>query len=203
MCGIFSAAARCDASSRRLWSRSAHLFERGLPPNNADVLGDATEEDNQILRSDSELWRLRLTDRASAGCRLRSKRFKICFERILCHGLGFEGRHCAHVLRCKRRRGRDIVMNVEEASVRRDRLQQICGGSLRTAPYQALGGADRGRAGVNAKVGLARRLPMIMHRRCAERAPSTLQNLRGENMSGPGATSGLLETKCLRDDGSG
>jgi hypothetical protein len=62
---------------------------------------------------------------------------------------------------------------------------------------EALGDADRGCAGMKAKVGLARRLPMIMHHMLAEKAPSTLQKSERRSQVGPGATSGLLETKCL------
>jgi hypothetical protein len=132
MCRIFLAAARCEASSRRFGRglrtcssaacrRTKRMFSAMLP-----------EEDNQILRRDGELRSLRLTDRALSGPSLRSRSIQIRFERILRHGLGVESWHCAPERRCNRGRGRGIVLDAEEVSIRRDRLQQICDGSLRT-----------------------------------------------------------------------
>jgi hypothetical protein len=93
---------------------------------------------------------------------------------------------------------------------------------LRTAPYDAahiiltkpLKGCSQlkswamriaRRAGTSkAKMGLARRLAVIMHRMLAEGAPSTLQqsDRRGATVRAGHDTS-LLEVKCLRrDDGS-
>ena len=97
--------------------------------------------------------------------------------------------------RCKRHRGREIVLDAEQASVWRNRragrISEVDDGLLRTALYDAvhiilttqglftteeLGDADRqARRHEQGQGGLARRLAVIMHRMLAERAPSTLQ----------------------------
>ena len=97
--------------------------------------------------------------------------------------------------RCKRHRGREIVLDAEQASVWRNRragrISEVDDGLLRTALYDAvhiilttqglftteeLGDADRqARRHEQGQGGFACRLAVIMHRMLAERAPSTLR----------------------------
>ena len=193
MCRIFPAAARCEASSRRFGRGLRTCSSEAYGRTKADVLGDATEEDGQILRRDGELRRLRLTDRASRGRSRRSRSLQNSFRanRFCVTASASKAGMVRTAPRCKRHRGREIVLNADEASVRRDRLHRPdqqdrrwfvahglrCRHIILTKPLkgcsQLKSWAMRiaGRAGMSkAKVGLARRLAVIMHRMLAEGA---------------------------------
>jgi|SRR6516164_548657 len=126
-----------------------------------------------------------------------------------------------------RYRGREIVLDAEEASVRRDRLHRpdrqgrrwfVAHGTLRCRPYhtdqaaqgllitEELGDADRQACPrEQGQGGRARRLAVIMHRMLAETSPlQRCNNLTGgAQQFGQVTTPGLLKPKCLRqDDGS-
>ena len=128
---------------------------------------------------------------------------------------------------CSRYRGREIVLDAEEASVRRDRLHRpdrqgrrwfVVHGTLRCRPYhtdqaaqgllitEELGDADRQACPrEQGQGGRARRLAVIMHRMLAETSPlQRCNNLTGgAQQFGQVTTPGLLKPKCLRqDDGS-
>jgi Transposase IS116/IS110/IS902 family len=137
---------------------------------------------------------LRLKDRASAGRRCEVGRFKNRFERILlCHGLGFR-----RLALCARRPNANAIAVARLSWTPKrhqsgeidytGRISKIGDGSLRTALYDAahiiLPKPSKGcpqlkswamriaaAPAQKAKVGLARRLKMIMHRMLAEGVP--------------------------------
>jgi hypothetical protein len=94
---------------------AAHLVERGLRPNKADVLGDTAGEENQILRHEGELPPEIGRIERRAGGRGEAGRFKIRFERIASVSRPRLRRlQMRTAPRCKRHRGREIVLDAEE-----------------------------------------------------------------------------------------
>jgi hypothetical protein len=193
MCRILLAAARCEAISPR--------FGRGLRTCSSEASRRTKRMFSAMLperitrsRGTRANCGLRLTGssvaRAVAAKRVASK--FVSSESFCVTASASKAGMVRTAPRCKRHRGREIVLDTEEASVRRDRLhgpdQQdwrwfVAHGTLRcrhiilTKPLkgcsQLKSWAMRiaSRAGIKAKVGLARRLAVIMHRMLAEGAP--------------------------------
>ena len=151
----------------------------------------AAGEDNQILRHGG-----RTADGSSVAWAVAAKQVQVALKFVSSESRPrFVACMVRTAPRCKRHRGREIVLDAEQASVWRNRragrISEVDDGLLRTALYDAvhiilttqglftteeLGDADRqARRHEQGQGGFARRLAVIMHRVLAERAPSTLQ----------------------------
>ena len=151
----------------------------------------ATGEDNQILRHGG-----RTADGSSVAWAVAAKQVQVALKFVSSESRPrFVACMVRTAPRCKRHRGREIVLDAEQASVWRNRragrISEVDDGLLRTALYDAvhiilttqglftteeLGDADRqARRHEQGQGGFACRLAVIMHRMLAERAPSTLQ----------------------------
>lgn len=134
-------AVRCETISRRFGRGLRTSVERGLWPGKANVLGYASGEVKQILGQEGEPPAEIEGIERRADRRGEADRFEFVRANPSCHGPGFEDWKMRTAPRCKRRRGPEIVLDAEKASVGRDRItgriSKIGDGPSRTALYES------------------------------------------------------------------